>query len=457
MSEKIEVGVTIKGTGNASTQLNALDKGIKKAGTGMSGLVKATDAFTGGAASGMISAYGGTLKFIKGLKLTKIALISTGIGALVVAVGALVAWFMSSEEQAGKLKIMFAGLGAVVKRVGGFFKAVGGFIAGLFGGSVTKGLENYRGEMDKMPGSMQDAIDAAQELEMALQRLEVAQNQLNIAQSRGNISMAYNAQISQENLVMANDLTKSVAERIIATKMANTVDLKSISIKRELLKEEERIAQQTRDLGDKSTETWQKIKAAQTALINLETQEFAVRQTNSKRINKIRNEEAKKAEESAERQKEAAEKVAKAERDKANAIKEAEEARIKSMMQTVEQGALYVLSGYDKELEALEQHYITLEEAQFDYIDQIEDNEANHAKGELKRQQAHLKLMEQTHEENKIALREKFALAEQAASIKLEDELFALTLTAKEREELAIQQQFDNRIAIAGDDEGLIK
>ena len=49
------------------------------------------------------------------------------------------------------------------------------------------------------------------------------------------------------------------------------------------------------------------------------------------------------------------------------------------------------------------------------------------------------------------------AEAELAARQKLEDELFALTLSAQEREELAVQQKYDERVAIAGDDEGLIR
>jgi hypothetical protein len=44
-----------------------------------------------------------------------------------------------------------------------------------------------------------------------------------------------------------------------------------------------------------------------------------------------------------------------------------------------------------------------------------------------------------------------------AAQQELEDELYALTLSAQEREELAAMQQYDRRISMAGDDEGLIK
>ena len=46
---------------------------------------------------------------------------------------------------------------------------------------------------------------------------------------------------------------------------------------------------------------------------------------------------------------------------------------------------------------------------------------------------------------------------EREARVALEDELYALSLSAKDREILALQQEYDRRIAIAGDDEGLIK
>jgi len=46
---------------------------------------------------------------------------------------------------------------------------------------------------------------------------------------------------------------------------------------------------------------------------------------------------------------------------------------------------------------------------------------------------------------------------ELAARQKLEDELYALTLSAREREELALMQEYDERVAIAGDDEGLLR
>jgi hypothetical protein len=44
-----------------------------------------------------------------------------------------------------------------------------------------------------------------------------------------------------------------------------------------------------------------------------------------------------------------------------------------------------------------------------------------------------------------------------AAQQELEDELYALSLSKREREELAAMQEYDRRVAMAGDDDGLIK
>tara|TARA_R110000868_G_scaffold1779_2_gene14188 strand:+ start:3580 stop:5367 length:1788 start_codon:yes stop_codon:yes gene_type:complete len=416
MAEKIEVGVVVKGAGKASAQLNTLDKGIKKAGTGMGGLIKATDAFTGGAASGMISAYAGTLKFIKGLKLTKVALISTGIGAIVVLVGSLVAAFVASEGQAKKLKVMMAGLGAIMDKVSQFAVALGaGLVAAFSGKDVTKA---YRQELDKMPGSMQDAVDKAMELELATIRLTAAQKAFSVGAANNSLmAKKYNA--------MAEDNNRSIDKRIELTKTANEFELESLAIRKDLLEQELAIAEGLREQGDRSSETFDRITAARVALTNLEGEAFDTKRTQSAKINKIREEEAKKAEEVAQRQKEAAEKVAEAERAKAKAIKDAEEARVKSMMQTHEEGLLYVLENEARELEALEQHFSKLEDAQLDYIDHVEDNEFAFQEGELERQEAHLTLLGETYEEKKLAIQKKFADAAAAAQKVVDDKAIA--------------------------------
>tara|TARA_R110000824_G_scaffold41791_2_gene123971 strand:+ start:146 stop:1885 length:1740 start_codon:yes stop_codon:yes gene_type:complete len=62
-----------------------------------------------------------------------------------------------------------------------------------------------------------------------------------------------------------------------------------------------------------------------------------------------------------------------------------------------------------------------------------------------------------TSEQEAIDTAKAIADAKTAAQIELEDELYALSLSAYERAELALQQKFDERVAIAGTNDQLLK
>ena len=100
MAEKIEVGVVIKGADKASSDMTKVTDGAKALGSSMEGagsmtgvLESGLDKMTSGAYSGFKSAAMGVKTFITGLKMTKTAIIATGIGALVVAFGLLVTYW----------------------------------------------------------------------------------------------------------------------------------------------------------------------------------------------------------------------------------------------------------------------------------------------------------------------------------------------------------------------------
>lgn len=81
---------------------DSLIGGFKGAKNGVSGLFSAM-----GGGKGAITAV------VKGLNILKVALISTGIGALIVAFGVLYTFFTKSEKGANKLKGVMGGIGAV--------------------------------------------------------------------------------------------------------------------------------------------------------------------------------------------------------------------------------------------------------------------------------------------------------------------------------------------------------
>lgn len=110
-----EVIVTVKAdTKNAQTNVKDLNKDLKETKGDLSGVENLADKATGGLISGfkgVTSTIGGV---VKGFKTMRMAIIATGIGALVIAVSSLMAAFTSSEEGANKFNKILGVLGAVV-------------------------------------------------------------------------------------------------------------------------------------------------------------------------------------------------------------------------------------------------------------------------------------------------------------------------------------------------------
>ena len=335
MAETIEVGVVVKGADKATEQIDGIDKATKELGSGLDGVVSGLDKMTGGAVSGFRKAAQGTKGFIKGLKLTRAAVIATGIGALVVGVVALVSAFASTNKGAKMLKVGMAALGAIVERVTGYFQAAGAFIVGLFTGGVQKALEDYNTEMSKLPGSMEDAIRKAIELEQRTQALRTAQRDLSVEFAEGR------AQIKEYNMI-AEDVTRTLEDRLVAAQ-------KAIDIERELMAERQRIAQEEFDIAqeraaqsDSSEDDLDNLAQLEVNLINIRTESAEMQTTLNNKLNIIRAEAMRKANEEAQA-------IKAAEKEKQDAIKETQR-----VMREEEDKRLEALRDYLKTEEELE-------------------------------------------------------------------------------------------------------
>jgi hypothetical protein len=158
----------------------------------------------------------------------RIALVATGIGAFVVIVGTLVAYFMNTEKGAQSLRVAMAGLGSVVSNLVdgwlGFVKAVGSFLTLDFKG----GIDNIKQSFNSFTTGLVNNTAAAVNNAKALNAVEVAEGDLVVARAKANM------EITKARLI-ADDLTKSTEERIEAVKRA-------AQIEGEVAKEELRIA-----------------------------------------------------------------------------------------------------------------------------------------------------------------------------------------------------------------------
>ena len=103
-----------KNVESLNKQVDKTAKSSKQAEGSLEGVSSVADKATGG----MISGFTGAVKSIKavnlGFKSMKFAIISTGIGALVVVLGSLAAAFASSEEGQNKFNKLSTIMGAIV-------------------------------------------------------------------------------------------------------------------------------------------------------------------------------------------------------------------------------------------------------------------------------------------------------------------------------------------------------
>jgi len=132
MAEKIEVGVVIKGTDKISSDLTKVNKKTTDISGSADLASSALDNMTGGMVSMFKLVVVSVKKAVIGMNTLRGAIMSTGIGLLVVAVGALAAAFTSSEEGQNKFAKIMGVIGSVTDNVIDLFADLGEKIISVF-------------------------------------------------------------------------------------------------------------------------------------------------------------------------------------------------------------------------------------------------------------------------------------------------------------------------------------
>ena len=128
-----EVIINVKAnTKEAEQSINNVNGGLKETQQVSGELTGSLDKMTGGAIS-KFTAFKGTLKGVTGgFKSMRIAIISTGIGALIVAIGALTAAFTGSEEGQNKFAKIMSVIGALTGNLTDLLADLGEGIISVF-------------------------------------------------------------------------------------------------------------------------------------------------------------------------------------------------------------------------------------------------------------------------------------------------------------------------------------
>ena len=348
MAERIDVGVTIKGTEKVSSDLSKVDNKTKDLSGSVNMASSSLDRMTGGAVSAFKGIATGLKTAIVGLKTFKGALISTGIGALVVAVGSLIAYFTQTQRGAEKLEIAMAGLKIGFAKVSDVVASFGESLYNVFTNPM-KAIEDFGGALETWVMSKIDAVlktvgflgeafvklwerDFSGAVKSAGKAFVVFQDELNpikgtielignsiagvvdevkgfvsevneavdaatllsnrsiqLRKDQRDLALGFaegRAQIKEYNLV-AEDVTRTLEDRLVAAQ-------KAIDIEKALMVERQRIAQEEVDIQkanlilSKNLEAdTQKLVDLEVALINIRTESAEMQTTLGNKLNII--------------------------------------------------------------------------------------------------------------------------------------------------------------------------
>ena len=305
-------------------EYSKLEKEVAKTKDTQEELGGVLDKTTGGAITkfkGLKSSLGGVIKSFKTLRG---AIIATGIGALIVAVGSLTAMFSRSEEGQNKFAKILTQLGVIAGNVMDIFSDLGKVVFNVFTGNfkaagealneVTEGIKNFGEETRK-------EIELAGELSDMRAKADIEERKLITERAEAN------RRVAELREKAADKENVSVQERIEAIKEAGRIEeeitqkeIEAARLRFEAKQLENSLAESTKEDLDEEA----RLKAR---LTELETGRLKIQKALTAEITTaLREEEAERNRIEAERKaKEAEEEKLKEEKEKEQKAKEAAE------------------------------------------------------------------------------------------------------------------------------------
>lgn len=219
-------GVHTRNVGNyqlalkdAAGQLNIMGVNVGQVSAQFSQASQMVQATTG--------AIGGANKM---LKLLRVAIIGTGIGALVLALVSLVTYFSKTQEGGEKLRVVFKQIGQVVNVLIERLTKVGAGLMAIFSGNFKTGIDELKNAFKGMGDEIEREVQLMGALEKRLIQIEKAESLLNIVRS------ATRARVKELNK-LAEDTTKSYEARAAAAREALEIETNLMNSQIELQKQ----------------------------------------------------------------------------------------------------------------------------------------------------------------------------------------------------------------------------
>lgn len=214
---------------------------------------------------GFKGATAGAGLFSNALKILRLALISTGIGAIVVALGSLVAYFTKTERGAEAVERVMASMKAVVNVLIDRFAILGEGIYKLFTGDFEGGWDAMKKSVSGIGTEIVNESKAASELTIALQKLEDREIALIEVQGKRRQQIA-------ELRLAAKDEEKSTQQKIAAMSEAIALQKQVTADEVALQAERTRILEAQIKQGEVMDDDNRKLAESRATLNDLEAQ-----------------------------------------------------------------------------------------------------------------------------------------------------------------------------------------
>ena len=332
---KVENGEALLSVEELNKALGDTNKKTDALNDTMSSATEAVDKYTNGAASGFKALISGVQTTIKAMTTLKGAIIATGLGALVVALGALFTYFTQTSRGADKFAEIMGGVSAAVKVVIDRVIGLGDSLVKLFSGDFKGAVEGVKNAFKGLGDEIVRETKAGAALAKQLDDIEDRERDLIKMRAEANREIA-------KARIIADDETKSIEERQKAVRRA--FDLENNVAKAEQ-KNAQAYVKYLKDriaLGESTDEDLRNLAEAEAKVNDLRTESLRRQRRLETELKGLRNESKVAAEEEAkaieEREKkafEAATERIKVEREVAEIEKKAAEARKLQQSQNV--------------------------------------------------------------------------------------------------------------------------
>ncbi len=213
-------------------------------------------------------------------KTIKVGILSTGIGALVLAFGALMTWFTKTKKGAEVLERIFAAVGAVVSVLVDRISKFGSAIAKVWTGDISGAFTDMKESFTGIGAEIQKEIELSVQLKKALQDLADSERELSVqtAERRAEI---------EELKLRAEDLNLTEQERINALNEATAIEQQLMDQRVANAAEAVRIQKQQMAMTENTKQDLQDLADLEIKLANIKRESAKVQRTLIRKTNEI--------------------------------------------------------------------------------------------------------------------------------------------------------------------------